>query len=106
MDINSRPLTRGDCLDGIRPCPWISCRYHLALEHPRVVQVIKRGDEWEAAEAVLDLPCTCALDMAREPSSDREMAAVYGITRQAMDQRINTALRRFTRLAGQFGREL
>lgn len=24
-----RPRTRGDCVNGIRPCPWIACRYHL-----------------------------------------------------------------------------
>lgn len=25
----SRPQTRGDCKDGIRPCPWMSCHHHL-----------------------------------------------------------------------------
>lgn len=24
-----RPLTRGDCINGPRPCPWRDCRYHL-----------------------------------------------------------------------------
>ncbi len=27
----TEPRTRGDCVDGPRPCPWISCRYHLGL---------------------------------------------------------------------------
>lgn len=27
-----RPRTRGDCKDGPRPCPWVSCRHHLLLE--------------------------------------------------------------------------
>ena len=25
----SRPQTRGDCKNGIRPCPWMTCHYHL-----------------------------------------------------------------------------
>ncbi len=27
-----RPKTRGECRDGIRPCPFVSCRYHLFLD--------------------------------------------------------------------------
>src|ERR1019366_2346037 len=27
-----RPKTRGDCVDGPRPCPWAGCRQHLYLE--------------------------------------------------------------------------
>ena len=31
-----RPVTRGDCLpggcNGQRPCPWVSCKAHLALD--------------------------------------------------------------------------
>lgn len=23
---------RGDCVDGPRPCPWLGCKYHLALD--------------------------------------------------------------------------
>jgi len=37
-----RPRTREDCLDMERPCPWVGCRHHLALEVKKkdgVVQV-------------------------------------------------------------------
>lgn len=27
-----RPLTRADCVDGPRPCPWVGCRHHLLIE--------------------------------------------------------------------------
>lgn len=27
-----RPATRGDCAEGLRPCPFISCKYHLFLD--------------------------------------------------------------------------
>jgi hypothetical protein len=27
-----RPVTRADCLDEARPCPWVACKHHLLLE--------------------------------------------------------------------------
>lgn len=27
-----KPITRGDCIDAPRPCPWVSCRHHLYLD--------------------------------------------------------------------------
>jgi hypothetical protein len=27
-----RPRTRGDCVNGPRPCPWVGCRHHLYLD--------------------------------------------------------------------------
>lgn len=27
-----RPMTRGDCGQEARPCPWVGCRHHLLLE--------------------------------------------------------------------------
>lgn len=48
-----RPRTRGDCIDGPRPCPWISCYFHIWT-----IQGAKR------AACPLDLPETCVLDLA------------------------------------------
>lgn len=31
-DGSERPKTRGECIQGIRPCPFVSCRHHLFLE--------------------------------------------------------------------------
>lgn len=28
----SMPKTRGDCVDGHRPCPWVRCKYHLYVD--------------------------------------------------------------------------
>lgn len=28
----ARPRTRGDCIGGMRPCPWISCKWHLSID--------------------------------------------------------------------------
>jgi sigma-70-like protein len=27
-----RPTTRGECVDGPRPCPWVTCRHNLYLD--------------------------------------------------------------------------
>lgn len=78
-----RPQTRGDCAGGIRPCPWVSCRHHLFLE------VDKRGREVRTnpvADDPLDLPETCALDVAeRDGINLEEVADLLGISRQRID---------------------
>lgn len=30
--VTQRPQTRGECVNGLRPCPWVSCRHHLYLD--------------------------------------------------------------------------
>lgn len=55
-----RPRTRGDCVGGPRPCPWVGCRYHLGIE------VQRRGSlmiVWPDRE-VWELLQTCVLDVA------------------------------------------
>ena len=32
IDDIPRPLTRADCGQEARPCPWVGCRHHLAIE--------------------------------------------------------------------------
>jgi hypothetical protein len=27
-----RPQTRAECVEGVRPCPFVGCRHHLAVE--------------------------------------------------------------------------
>lgn len=53
------PQTRAECINGIRPCPWLSCRHHLW------------SDEHTGIEArVLSLPVigapSCTLDEVAE----------------------------------------
>lgn len=60
MTTDRRPQTRSECFDGPRPCPWVSCRHHLALEvRDGEVILMLPADPTEWA----DLP-TCALDVA------------------------------------------
>lgn len=71
------PRTRGDCLDGPRPCPWVGCRYHLGLDvSTRGVLLLHRRAPmpWELAE-------TCALDVAdRGPLTQPLIAELLGVT--------------------------
>lgn len=30
--LESKPKVRGDCKGGFRPCPWVSCRYHIFID--------------------------------------------------------------------------
>lgn len=56
----NRPLTRGDCVDGPRPCPWVGCYYNL-----RILDVASRGRLKIRKLGVLsDIPQTCVLDVA------------------------------------------
>jgi hypothetical protein len=66
-----RPQTRGDCLPGgnneARPCPYASCRYHLAINVAEdgalkiVFPTVDGQDvDWD------NLPASCALDVADE----------------------------------------
>ena len=55
-----RPKTRGECVDGPRPCPWVSCRHHLFLDvkDGKFIRYNFPGRELD------DLAETCALDVA------------------------------------------
>lgn len=64
-----RPRTRGECVGGLRPCPWVSCRHHLYLD-------VQEGN-WKTGSVKLNFPSidpedmhlmknTCSLDVADE----------------------------------------
>lgn len=64
-----RPRRRGDCVDGMRPCPWVSCRYHLA--HDR----IRRLSVDDAVTVTTSLDETCTLDLADGGALDGQAVA-------------------------------
>lgn len=58
--LRRRPRLRAECVDGFRPCPWLSCRHHLGAD------VLPSGALKEpVGHAWMDggLP-TCSLDLA------------------------------------------
>lgn len=64
-----RPRTRGECCDAPRPCPWVSCRYHLYLDvSPKSGAIKFNHPDVEPDE----LTESCALDIADRGGAGRE----------------------------------
>ena len=56
-----RPRDRGQCVTGARPCPWVSCKFHLYLDvNPETGSIKLNFPDLE----VWEMPETCALDVA------------------------------------------
>jgi hypothetical protein len=77
---DDQPRTRGDCVDGPRPCPWLSCRYHLGLPF--------EGKRRSAN--------TCSLDVADQGGLvQAELADELGLSKARVQQIEATALLKF-----------
>lgn len=75
----ARPVTRGDCIGGIRPCPWASCRHHMvhALKGWRSGPMPKRiADALDVAE----MGETCVLDIVDAHHDTDARGDLDGIT--------------------------
>ncbi len=89
VDNEGRPRTRGECVDGPRPCPWVSCRHHLYAEITldgglRVV--------WPDLEPG-DMHESCSLDVAdRGGVRDAKVGALLNVTRARARQIEDAAL--------------
>ncbi len=85
-----RPKTRGECKAGPRPCPWVSCRYHLGIaiaHNGSIKHTLKDGGGFQH---------TCALDVADAGGLDsEELVKLMGLTQEAVRLQMTTALRRF-----------
>ncbi len=105
---DERPQTRGRCLEMPRPCPFVSCSYHLA---PDLLRHVLRDRTWrdgwrpmaaaevvseeEAAEAVVAMPASCLLDLAdRDGMTLEQVGLVLEVTRERARQIEAAALRK------------
>ena len=87
-----RPRTRGDCVSGPRPCPYVGCKYHLATDVTRYGSA--RIDERELE----DMPATCALDVADKGAhTAEEVAALLGVSTARVRQIETKLLKRLRR---------
>jgi hypothetical protein len=88
---HERPLTRGECIDMPRPCPFVGCRYHLFLEVTNTGGITL---PWgEDPEAIKDLKHTCALDVAEGDGIERnELAAIFNLSSYGVTNVYNSAL--------------
>ena len=78
-----KPQTRSQCRHGLRPCPFVSCKYHLYLD-VKESGAIKINfpdlDVWELEE-------TCALDVAeRGGITLEEVGEIMNLTRERIRQ--------------------
>ena len=88
--VTGRPLSRGDCKGGPRPCPFVSCRYHLYLEVDERIGSIKLNrpdlEPWNLQES-------CALDVAdRGGHTLEQVGEIINVTRERLRQLEETAL--------------
>jgi len=79
-----KPKTRSECKDMERPCPYVSCKYHLYIDVHPVRGSIKLNfpdlEVWEMTE-------TCALDVAdRGGITLEEVGEIMNLTRERVRQ--------------------
>jgi len=79
-----RPRTRSECIDGQRPCPWVSCKHHLYLDvNPETGSIKLNFPDLE----VWDMKDTCSLDVAdRNGITLEEVGEIMNLTRERIRQ--------------------
>lgn len=119
-----RPRTRGDCVNGIRPCPWVGCRHHLYLDvHAETGAITlnfpakdddgktsrpgdRRGPE-DSAVPVWQLKHSCSLDVADLGGlNGPEMGDLLELTKERIRQIEVSALGHLRGYAGELGHEV
>jgi hypothetical protein len=78
------PRARGECAEGPRPCPFVSCRHHLYVDVSTRTGAIKLNfpdlEVWELGES-------CALDVAdRGGATLEDVGAIMNLTRERIRQ--------------------
>lgn len=92
-----RPRTRSECT--VRPCPWVGCRHHLAIDVSYIGSLkVNRHLELEQLEH------TCSLDVAEQGCATlREVGTILNMTRERVRQIETRALIKVAAIARSFG---
>jgi len=89
-----RPMTRAECKDSPRPCPFVSCRYHLYMD----INEEKRNGAIKINFPDLDvheMAHTCVLDLAEGgPRTLDEVGEYMNLTRERVRQIEEECLRK------------
>lgn len=82
--VEGRPATRGDCINGERPCPYIACRFNLYLDVTKAGAVHLTFPNLEPDQMVE----SCALDVIDRDGAVTLMkvGACFGVTRERIRQ--------------------
>lgn len=95
----ARPVTRGDCADGPRPCPWASCTHH-AIHGVLLGEAGASLTDDELVERIEAMPASCTLDVADGRDATLESVGdLWGVTRERVRQLEARALRSLPRQA-------
>jgi len=82
----SRPTRRSECVYGSRPCPWVSCKYHLLWDVNQDKVNFKYMTDDEIIDYLINMKETCALDMAQKEKTLQEIAEVLELSRERVRQ--------------------
>jgi hypothetical protein len=79
-----KPRARAECLEGPRPCPFVSCKHHLYIDVSARTGAIKLNfpdlEVWDLGES-------CALDVAdRGGTTLEDVGAIMNLTRERIRQ--------------------
>ena len=79
-----RPTSRAQCIQDVRPCPWVACKHHLYLDiNPETGSIKINFPDLEPWE----LQNTCALDVAeRGGITLEEVGEIMNLTRERIRQ--------------------
>jgi hypothetical protein len=79
-----KPRAREECLEGPRPCPFVSCKHHLFIDvSPRTGAIKLNFPDLE----VWDMGESCALDVAdRGGTTLEDVGAIMNLTRERIRQ--------------------
>jgi sigma-70-like protein len=79
-----RPMSRAECREEMRPCPWVACKHHLYLDiNPETGSIKINFPDLEPWE----LKHTCALDVAeRGGITLEEVGEIMNLTRERIRQ--------------------
>lgn len=79
-----RPKSRGECANVARPCPYVSCKYHLYIDvNPSTGSIKINFPDLE----VWELQHSCALDVAQQGGITlEEVGEILNLTRERIRQ--------------------